>query len=80
MLLAKGAGKSPRVIAEEISVALQSNAYIDEVSIAGPGFLNIVLSNAFYLDIAKQLSAGDETRFASSLLLPESERKNISVE
>ncbi len=80
MLLAKDAGKSPRVIAEEISDVLRSNPHVEEVSIAGPGFLNITLSNAFYLEVASQLSAGDEQEFASKLLLPDADRKKISVE
>lgn len=44
--LAKPAGMPPRELAELLAEALRSNAGIDAVDVAGPGFLNITLSAA----------------------------------
>lgn len=44
--LAKPLGRSPREIAEEIAEQLQKDEEFTEVSVAGPGFINIRLSDA----------------------------------
>jgi arginyl-tRNA synthetase len=49
MQLAKPLGKNPREIAEEIAVKLRENEDFAQVSIAGPGFINIRLSDAALL-------------------------------
>ena len=41
MVGAKTAGKNPRELATEIAAKLQKLDFIDNVSIAGPGFINI---------------------------------------
>ena len=62
LALAKDAGRQPRVLAEIIVKYLlaEGGADISEVSVAGPGFINLRLSDAFWqrrlLDI---LAAGD---------------------
>lgn len=43
--LAKPTGKNPRVIAEELAQHLRETGNYSEVSIAGPGFINIRLSD-----------------------------------
>ncbi|MBB4120172.1 arginine--tRNA ligase [Martelella radicis] len=48
LVLAKPLGKKPRDLAGEIVAALESDADIAELSIAGPGFINIRLSDAFW--------------------------------
>jgi arginyl-tRNA synthetase len=49
MLLAKGAGKNPRALAEEIRERLLDNpGDILNVEVAGPGFLNVIYSKGFW--------------------------------
>lgn len=50
MVLAKQVGKTPRELAEAIRASILSHANSDiaSIEIAGPGFLNIVLSPEFY--------------------------------
>ena len=50
--LAKLVGKNPREIAEEIAAKLRESGAFSEVTIAGPGFINVRVSGAL---IAKQL-------------------------
>ena len=47
--LAGKLGKNPREIAEEIAAKLRENEDFEEVSVAGPGFVNITLSAAALL-------------------------------
>ncbi len=46
MVLAKPAGKPPRAVAEIIAAHLAKNDGIENVDVAGPGFLNITISSA----------------------------------
>ncbi|QLF70288.1 arginine--tRNA ligase [Peteryoungia desertarenae] len=48
MVLAKGVGTNPRALAETISEALKKDEDIVEVTVAGPGFINIRLSVAYW--------------------------------
>jgi len=50
MSLAKKYGKNPRIIAEEIVNELKKNPVWSEVSIAGPGFINLTFNNDVLLD------------------------------
>ncbi len=62
MLLAPALKASPREIAERLGAALQERlgAQVDRVEVAGPGFLNIFLADAWYADAAASvLAAGD---------------------
>lgn len=47
--LAKPLGKNPRDIAEEIAAKLREEGDYDDVSVAGPGFINIRISDAALL-------------------------------
>ncbi len=52
MQLAKSLGKNPREIAEAIATELRSQDAINEVSIAGPGFINVRLhDSALYASV-----------------------------
>lgn len=52
--LAKQVGKNPREVAEQIAAELRETGAFSEVTIAGPGFINVRVSGA---SIAKQLEA-----------------------
>ena len=52
MIGAKIAGKNPRELAAEIAPKLQELDFIADVSIAGPGFINIKIKDDFILDNA----------------------------
>lgn len=49
--LSKKLGQNPREVAQQITEKLQDDA-IEKVAIAGPGFINITLTNASLLDLA----------------------------
>ena len=56
--LAKPLGKNPREVAEEISVALRETGEFSEVTVAGPGFINVRISaNALARKLQDQWSA-----------------------
>lgn len=46
----EGAPKNPRAVAEAIVANLPENAVIDEISLAGPGFINIKLDTKYLSD------------------------------
>jgi arginyl-tRNA synthetase len=50
MLLAPALGESPRAIAERLGAALQEllGGDVDKVEVAGPGFLNLFMSDAWF--------------------------------
>ncbi len=48
MVLAKAVGSNPRALAEQIVAKLKADADVFSVEIAGPGFINIRLSNAYW--------------------------------
>ncbi len=52
MPLAKATGRNPREIAAEVATLLGARPEFDEVSVAGPGFLNLRLSAAFLAECA----------------------------
>ncbi|CAN5201907.1 arginine--tRNA ligase [soil metagenome] len=80
MLLAKQTGANPREVAEKLAEALRSHEKIAEVTIAGPGFLNLVLTDQYYREVAFDLALGGAEGVRERLLLPEGERKKVSVE
>lgn len=71
MLLAKPLGKKPRDLAEEIAVALRTDADVEAVEVAGPGFINLRISPAFWTSFLKtSLAQGLDvgaTSFGNSL-------------
>lgn len=58
MVLAKPLGVSPRVLADLIGEKLKEDADIAEVSVAGPGFLNIRLSVAYWQRLLANVISG----------------------
>ncbi|HEX6325115.1 MAG TPA: arginine--tRNA ligase [Jiangellaceae bacterium] len=58
--LAKKAGTNPRALAELLAARLRQDAGIDQVDIAGPGFLNITLAAGAQGELARTIvEAGD---------------------
>jgi arginyl-tRNA synthetase len=55
MVLAKAAGKKPRELAERIVPLLASDPFIEEVEIAGPGFINLTLAHAFWPSVLRMV-------------------------
>lgn len=53
LALAKGVGKNPRALADEIVAALSPAEWIDRVEVAGPGFINVFLSRAYLRDLVR---------------------------
>ena len=63
MLLAPSLGEPPRAVAERLGDKLgdRLGETVDRVEIAGPGFLNLFMSDRWYLDaLAVLLEAGDD--------------------
>ena len=56
MVIAKQVGQNPRELAEKIVAALESHPDIVEASIAGPGFVNLRISNEFWLGQLKLMA------------------------
>ncbi|MGG7517505.1 arginine--tRNA ligase [Allorhizobium undicola] len=67
MVLAKPLGTNPRALAELLGAALKQDADIAEVSVAGPGFLNIRLSTAYWQRLLSSMVV-DGTDFGRSPL------------
>jgi arginyl-tRNA synthetase len=65
MVLAKDAGKKPRELAETIAEKLRADALIDQVEVAGPGFINLTLKPAAWLD-ALRTAVGSGARYGAS--------------
>jgi arginyl-tRNA synthetase len=64
MLLAGPLGDSPRAVAEQLRERLEadlgSSGSIDRIEVAGPGFVNLFLSDAWYARALAQLVAAGE--------------------
>jgi len=59
MVLAKPAGQNPRVLAERIADALKGDPDIASADVAGPGFVNLRLTDAFWqAHLSALLAAG----------------------
>lgn len=56
MNLAKIYHKNPKEIAEDIKKKLESDDRFTNINIAGPGFINITLSNSFLVQAVNQMS------------------------
>ena len=62
MLLAPVLGDSPRAIAERLGAVLgeRLDTAVERVEVAGPGFLNLFMTDSWYLDaLARALAAGE---------------------
>lgn len=56
MTLAKKYGKNPRMIAEDITKLLDQDQRFTNVNIAGPGFINITLTDEYLVDLLNRIS------------------------
>ena len=61
MMLAKQVGKPPRDVAQTIIDALDTNAAIQKIEIAGPGFINFFLAQESTLNVIKDILAAGKT-------------------
>ncbi|MCC6598025.1 MAG: arginine--tRNA ligase [Alphaproteobacteria bacterium] len=59
MSAAKQAGKNPRAVAQDVLDALEGHAAFSKLEIAGPGFINIILDDA-YIAAHLQVLGADE--------------------
>src|SRR5216683_930038 len=61
MVLAKGAGRKPRELAEAIAEKLRPDALLARVDVAGPGFINLTLSReAWVEELRSVLACGED--------------------
>src|SRR4051794_3831398 len=62
MLLAPSLGESPRAVAERLGEVLgeRLGEAVEKVEIAGPGFLNLFMTDAWYLDALAGVIRGRE--------------------
>ncbi|MGB2875989.1 MAG: arginine--tRNA ligase [Gaiellaceae bacterium] len=61
MQLAPARKRAPREIAEELAAAASALAEVEQVEVAGPGFVNLWLASAWYGEaLAEMLAAGRE--------------------
>ena len=60
MVWARALKKAPRMIAESIQKEINIGGYIDKLEIAGPGFINIYLSDRYYSDIVLEVLENNE--------------------
>ncbi len=76
MVLAKAAGQNPRALAEQIAEKLRGEPDVANVTIAGPGFVNLTLDNGFWqAQLREILAAG--TRYGRSEI---GQGHNVNVE
>ena len=54
MVWAKALRRAPRAIAETLLQNMQPNPLVTKVEIAGPGFINFYLSNAYYAGVQRR--------------------------
>ncbi|NMG38578.1 arginine--tRNA ligase [Chelativorans sp. ZYF759] len=61
MVLAKSLGQNPRALAETIAGPLRADPDVASVEVAGPGFINLRLSDGFWqVQLADMLKAGTD--------------------
>ncbi|MGE7369185.1 arginine--tRNA ligase [Neorhizobium sp. NPDC001467] len=58
MVLAKPLGTNPRALADLIAQAMRADTDVSEVSVAGPGFINIRLSTGYWQRVLAVMIAG----------------------
>src|SRR5262249_27697538 len=57
MVLAKDAGTKPRPLAEAIAAKLRGDALVAKAEVAGPGFINLTLKPAAWIDALRAVLA-----------------------
>jgi arginyl-tRNA synthetase len=61
MVLAKDAGKKPRELADAIAMQLRTDALVASVDVAGPGFINLTLKPAAWMQALRTaIAAGSD--------------------
>jgi arginyl-tRNA synthetase len=60
MVLAKGAGRKPRELAEAIAEKLRGDALLARVDVAGPGFINLTLRKEAWVEELRSVLARGE--------------------
>ncbi|WP_297323090.1 arginine--tRNA ligase [uncultured Bartonella sp.] len=55
MVLSKAVGSNPRALAEKIAALLEMDSDIQSVNVAGPGFINLRLTNDFWRKVLKTI-------------------------
>jgi arginyl-tRNA synthetase len=65
MVLAKDAGKKPRELAEAIAEKLRGDSLVEKVDVAGPGFINLTLKAAAWIE-SLQTAVRRGARYGSS--------------
>ncbi len=70
MIGAKGAGRPPRDLAQDLAEIIQSNPFpnLSRVEVAGPGFINFHLDNSWLHEALGQVIRAGESEFARSNL------------
>src|SRR5947209_3055319 len=58
MRSAKAVGRPPRELAEGLALKVAALDEVESAEVAGPGFLNIRLADAFFLDALSEIDAG----------------------
>jgi len=77
MIIAKSVGKSPREIAGKLKELLEKEEKIESITIAGPGFMNITLTKAGWLQVIKELFIQKGVYFSQS---PDRDHKKYLIE
>lgn len=67
--LARKLGKNPREIAEEIAAKLRESGELAEVTVAGPGFINLRLTDTALLALASLRTQNLELRTGSTVVI-----------
>src|ERR1700683_4551672 len=65
MVLAKDAGKKPRELADAIAEKLRGDSLVEKVDVAGPGFINLTLKAAAWIE-SLQTAVRRGARYGSS--------------
>jgi arginyl-tRNA synthetase len=55
MVLAKAAGQPPRALADRLAPLIAVGTHVDKAEIAGPGFINLTLSPAFWPSVLRMV-------------------------
>jgi arginyl-tRNA synthetase len=63
---ARGVGRSPREFAEELAVQARALPQVERADVAGPGFLNLTVSDAFLVDALGEIGRDYGSRSAAT--------------
>jgi len=67
MVLAKVTGKPPRALAERLAPLIAADSYVDRAEVAGPGFVNLTLSRAFWPSVLRMVLEQGESYGQSAI-------------